>query len=677
MVLVHGPNGETTAPSPDPAAVADVPAPEPAATAEPPVIAPPPDTDAPGDSGITGTRSARTFKFREDFAPVIDTGTAKTPRGPRIPDPPRTAGAAVPPAPAQSPVTADQADAVEDAAAETTGTSGLRQWALVAAAGVGGILLALLLLALVASWLAGRDESVAEADPAPQTSASVPNPTQDARDASSTERPDVAPRPDAEPAAATKQDASAAAGDAKDDLTQSENAANPPDAQNPDAATDASTQPPPTENMTDSDAPPDAAADPASDAATDAATDPAPTTDAQPPVPPTADVADNGTEPPAPATDVPADAATESLDAAGWHITIPALEFHDTPIVSFVDFAADFAGVAVSLDIDAMLVAQIPADTRLEFNQQQVTMEEVLQTALEPVGLTHVVENQRVVITPQRDVHGEVQHSTYDVSDLAADDEQTQALVQLVVTMIAPTSWAAKGGTAEIAAADQTLEIDQTEAGHFQVARLLDRLRAVRGLLPRSDLSEELLDVSPAFVRAGEQLSRSVSANFPAQTNVSRIVKYLRGETSLYLIVDWRATAPVNWTRESQSTLTAQDQPLGAVLDAWLEPQQLGYRVVDSKTIEITSIAALDSHPELELYPLKGDTDEGTEELIRDLKSQLGPGLFADAGGSGAVAVDRAARVLLVSLPQPAQRRAAEWLATADKLRVLTTTDPE
>ena len=91
------------------------------------------------------------------------------------------------------------------------------------------------------------------------------------------------------------------------------------------------------------------------------------------------------------------------------------------------------------------------------------------------------------------------------------------------------------------------------------------------------------------------------------------------------LIVDWPSTAQANWLPTTKSTLSGQDQPLSKLLDSWLDPLQLGYRVIDSKTIQITSQPTLESRPDVEIYPLKGDTDQNTTQLIQDLKLHLGP----------------------------------------------------
>jgi hypothetical protein len=314
-------------------------------------------------------------------------------------------------------------------------------------------------------------------------------------------------------------------------------------------------------------------------------------------------------------------------------------------------------------------VAQIALDTKLDLDRQQVTIGQVLQAVLEPVGLKYVVEGRQILIAPQRDVNQEMQQASYDVSDLASGDEQAQALGKLIVTLIAPGSWADTGGSGTLVVADQSLDIEQTAAGHFHVARFLDRLRSARGLLPRSKLPDDLLDLTPMFVRAGGDLNSPMSVNFSEPTDVARILQYLRAETDIRLIVDWPSTAQANWLPTTKSTLSGPDQPLSRLLDSWLDPVQLGYRVIDSKTIQITSLPTLENRPDVEIYPLKSDTDQNGTQLVQDLKVHMGPALFADAGGTGEIVFEPESRSLLVLLPQPQQRKVAEWLQKNAALR--------
>jgi hypothetical protein len=55
----------------------------------------------------------------------------------------------------------------------------------------------------------------------------------------------------------------------------------------------------------------------------------------------------------------------------------------------------------------------------------------------------------------------------------------------------------------------------------------------------------------------------------------------------------------------------------------------------------------------------------------------LGQALFADTGGSGEIVFEPESRSLLVLLPQPQQRKVAEWLSATDKMRVNVKVNPE
>ena len=408
--------------------------------------------------------------------PAAEPAIVKTPRGPRIPDPPKTAGPAVkaPPAiPAETLLT--------DASSTPDSSGQVKQWLLLGGAAIAGIALALLVVGFLASRLRTPPPSVAEVPATEQDQ--VPTPTNPPSDQGSTSTPPADDAPAAEPQPGSGQ---TPAGDTP--VT--------PESSVPKEGTTGDTQ--------------------------------APVEAAKPSTVDDAKTNDNDTNSDVPPPNGPASTDPHTGPAAELSLTISALEFQDIPLVAFADFVADFTTLPVSLDIDAMLVARIAPDTKLDFDRKQVTIGQVLQAVLEPVGLKYVVEGRQIVIAPQRDVNQEMQQASYDVSDLASGDERTQALAKLIVTLIAPGSWADTGGSGTLVVADQSLDIEQTAAGHFHVARFLDRLRSARGLLPRSELPDDLLDLTPTFVRAGGDLNSPMSVNFSEPTDVARILQYLR-----------------------------------------------------------------------------------------------------------------------------------------------------
>jgi hypothetical protein len=207
------------------------------------------------------------------------------------------------------------------------------------------------------------------------------------------------------------------------------------------------------------------------------------------------------------------------------------------------------------------------------------------------------------------------------------------------------------------------LDVEQTIAVHFEVARLLDRLRTARGLLPRSELARELLTNVPLFAPLEQLLQeKRITLNFSDPTDLLTVLDRLRSETEVRLVVNWDSTRDTDWRPHSLTTLSATDTAVGQLLDAWLAPKQLGYRVVDAHLIEIASLAALATHSEVEVYQLTAAAAKGIEAVVQGLKQELGEPAVSAAGG--VFAFEPTSRCLVARLPQPLQRQAYRWLSS-------------
>jgi hypothetical protein len=394
--------------------------------------------------------------------------------------------------------------------------------------------------------------------------------------------------------------------------------------------------------------------------------------DATPPDPATSDQ-DSDVTPPGAEPDAPpvADAgAVSATPAATPELDIPlaAIDLQDMPLADFANFVADFAGLPVSLDLPAMAVAQIAPDTPLDCQREQLTMDALLQVVLAAVEMKHVVRDGHIVFTPVA-VPETPWEATYDVADLVGSEQDVQALGELITALVAPASWATPGGTATLTATATALQVQQDAQAHFQIAQLLDRLRVARGLAPRGGSADLSLDPTPALAEAMRALSAPVSVDFSSPTAVARVLESLRGQTDLHLVVDWRATATASWRPTTDTSLSCADRPLAEVLDAWLGPHNLGFRVCDAHTVQITTREAMDQRPEVAVYPLELAAGEDATEVLAQVRASL------QAAGVRAETVDRAIRLdvasrsLLVSLPPPQQRMLAAQLAATGQLR--------
>ena len=153
-----------------------------------------------------------------------------------------------------------------------------------------------------------------------------------------------------------------------------------------------------------------------------------------------------------------------------------------------------------------------------------------------------------------------------------------------------------------------------------------------------------------------------MAANFSAPETLQRILDYLQTQTDLRLVADWRSLADLGLSPSAAASLTLEEQPLQSLLDAWLAPLKLDYRVVDARTVQISSQVSIAARFELQLYPVGALSQADKEKLIAELKTQIGTPFFTPEGGTASILYDAPSGCLLVSLPQPQQRAIAAWL---------------
>ncbi|MFT5527278.1 MAG: hypothetical protein ACI9HK_005260, partial [Pirellulaceae bacterium] len=88
-----------------------------------------------------------------------------------------------------------------------------------------------------------------------------------------------------------------------------------------------------------------------------------------------------------------------------------------------------------------------------------------------------------------------------------------------------------------------------------------------------------------------------------------------------------------------------------------LQPMELGYRIVDERTVEIVSIKDLTEQLEVEVYDVSEfvTTSDSSASIIDRFGIVVGKHHLQTNGGSGALAYDAKSKSLLASLPQPVQ----------------------
>ena len=175
--------------------------------------------------------------------------------------------------------------------------------------------------------------------------------------------------------------------------------------------------------------------------------------------------------------------------------------------------------------------------------------------------------------------------------------------------------------------------------------------------------------MTPVFAQAAEELNQPVTLILAEPTELARIFDSLHAQNGLSWVVDWRELEPLGWTPTTPRTVSFDTQPLGRALADWLREASLDYRLVDARTVQISSQTAIMARWEVEVYPLREAAVRDTQSIIGAARQYIGEEFFDREHGEGAILVDPHIPGLLVVLPQPQQRRLAEYLSAQNHLR--------
>jgi hypothetical protein len=204
---------------------------------------------------------------------------------------------------------------------------------------------------------------------------------------------------------------------------------------------------------------------------------------------------------------------------------------------------------------------------------------------------------------------------------------------------------------------------------HAKLLFFFEKLRVARRLPLRSKHDPAFFQLPTRTAQARELLAAPITLNFSRPALLVQILDRLEATAHVRILVDWQALAPLGWNPDALAKLTVEEQPLAAALDALLAPMDLSWRVIDARTVEVTSPAAIAQRPELEWHAagdLAADGDAANALLARLTEALAAPDEEAPAGEVPPAAVlrfDPVSRHVLALLTQPQQRQVAELLA--------------
>ena len=328
-------------------------------------------------------------------------------------------------------------------------------------------------------------------------------------------------------------------------------------------------------------------------------------------------------------------------------VQLPAIEFDGTTLADFLAVISRLTTVPITIDLDALAWARVNLDTPVSVKLEDATIEEILAAALGSIRLSTVVEAHDVLVTVKSRKDALRQHR-FPVEDLLEAENAKQPLAAMVQQFVHPDTWAVHGGNATLSLDAKELVVSQTDQGLLDVLLFLEQLRVARGLLQQTKYPHELLQVESPTLMAIAAVDQRVSLNFSQPTALADILKRLGNEVGMRIVVDWRMAGQMGWSPATETTLVVEEKSLEDSLNALLRPLKLGFRIVNTRTIQVTTGERIARRRHLEMYPLPTSSNMTATDIANQVRNL--PALSDEARAT--IHVDTRSEYLLAWLTQ-------------------------
>ncbi len=151
-----------------------------------------------------------------------------------------------------------------------------------------------------------------------------------------------------------------------------------------------------------------------------------------------------------------------------------ALSFVETPLNDVVSYLENEHLIPIVIDIKAIEEIALSPDTPVTAHISGIKLRSAINHVLRDIGLTHIINNEMLLITTP-----EVAEQAVETRVYALDDDSTvdiSQLAEMIPKVIAPDSWDEVGGEGTVVAHGEGLVILQTQEVHDQISDLLDQL---------------------------------------------------------------------------------------------------------------------------------------------------------------------------------------------------------
>jgi hypothetical protein len=205
-----------------------------------------------------------------------------------------------------------------------------------------------------------------------------------------------------------------------------------------------------------------------------------------------------------------------------------------------------------------------------------------------------------------------------------------------------------------------TLRVAQTPEVQFKILVFIERLRVARRRPTRSRLPAERFQLATRTAQLGDVVMQPLTFTFAEWTTLDDLRRQWQRMAGLTLLVDWPALADFGLQPATRVKSSIVARPVGEALSAVLDPLHLAWIAVDEGVLQITSRERAFAARDVEFYDVSQHGEAAA--IAATLREQVAASFGDDVTDTLAFHFDEPSGRLLVSAPQPVQRRIEAWI---------------
>ncbi len=335
----------------------------------------------------------------------------------------------------------------------------------------------------------------------------------------------------------------------------------------------------------------------------------------------------------------------------------PGMECKDKPVIVFLREISAITGLTIDVDVASWQAAGIPLNAKIDLHIENQDFGTTIDGVLADLKLVKLITPDGMIVVEAANAVTQSE-SEYTLPAIANPTPERRAnQINAIKQLVDPTSWLTETHAATLQINGNKVSVKQNLHGHWQMRELFNKVAAAKQLVAGlADARSKNTLQTPWTSAAGSiDAEMPVTPSYP--TRIESLLTRIHQRSGVSILVDWRSATRAGWTPATivpgnfaESTPIAAAQELAVAMD-------LTVRVIDSKTLQLTTFDSAAKTNELEIFYC-GDILKGplTEELLSELINQtIGPRLNSTPGVR--VDYDPELKSIISLAPQPLQQQ--------------------